>query len=393
MSETTSPKATIFPTFFLPTLYLVFHRLDLYLAQSPYLLFGVPGLSQGSYDVELEIGDVTRHQAGLPRPIWNHPHLAYRGGQDAALGASERLGTALVLQLYRSFSDVREREKSPRVRRLRAGLCKRPAFEGEVRAGAAQDVPVGVALEHESRVRTGQVVRLQLVEGGLYVGVPSLFVQAVAVEVEGHDELAQVRGLLDLQDQGIRPEGVQDPAGHVYGVAGPNSVARRDGVVVLRLERRDEILSRAVLLDPDEYRRVVGRREDVPRLRLAVGFAVLFPCCLLVGVQVDGQHVGGVEELDQEREVRPAPALTDQLIRELLDELVERAPLVGTVGDRTYRLAVVADLPGLRHHAVWRVLLAEHLGDQTLPEVVIAHVVTQLDRVGVHGPSPYPLTL
>src|SRR5215212_3562343 len=123
MSETTSPKATIFPTFFLPTLYLVFHRLDLYLAQSPYLLFGVPGLSQGSYDVELEIGDVTRHQAGLPRPIWNHPHLAYRGGQDAALGASERLGTALVLQLYRSFSDVREREKSPRVRRFRAGLC------------------------------------------------------------------------------------------------------------------------------------------------------------------------------------------------------------------------------------------------------------------------------
>ena len=77
--------------------------------------------------------------------------------------------------------------------------------------------------------------------------------------------------------------------------------------------------------------------------------------------------------------------------RELLDELVERAPRVGTVGDRTCRLGVVADLPGLRHHAFWRVPLAEHLGDQTVPEVIIAYVVTQLDRVGIHGTSPYPL--
>ena len=77
--------------------------------------------------------------------------------------------------------------------------------------------------------------------------------------------------------------------------------------------------------------------------------------------------------------------------QELLDQLVERASRIGTVGDRPRRLPVVADLPGLGHHAFWRVALAEHLGDQALPEVVVAHVVTRLDRVGIHGPSPYPL--
>ena len=89
--------------------------------------------------------------------------------------------------------------------------------------------------------------------------------------------------------------------------------------------------------------------------------------------------------------MRPTPALPHQLIRELFDQLVERASRVGTIGDRPRRLPVVAYLPGLGHHALWRVALAEHLGDQTLPEVVVAHVVTRLDRVGIHGPSPYPL--
>src|SRR5687768_9737941 len=89
----------------------------------------------------------------------------------------------------------------------------------------------------------------------------------------------------------------------------------------------------------------------------------------------------------------PAPALTHQLVGELFYEVVQRAPRVGTVGDRAGRLSVVADLPGLRHHAVGRVLLAQHLGDQTFPEIIVAHVVTWLDRVGVQGPSPYPLAL
>src|SRR5919107_993325 len=121
MSETTSPKATIFPKSSSRPCYLVLHRLDLYLAQSPYLLFGVPGLTQGSYNIAFEVGDVACHQGGLPCP-GAHPHLSYRGGQDAALGASERLGTTLVSQLHRPRADVRERQEAPRVRRFGINL-------------------------------------------------------------------------------------------------------------------------------------------------------------------------------------------------------------------------------------------------------------------------------
>src|SRR5215210_5823108 len=185
-----------------------------------------------------------------------------------------------------------------------------------MRAGAAQDAPVGGVLEHEPRVRMGQVARLQLVEGGFYVGVPFCLLQAVAVEVEGYDELAQVRGLLDLQDQGVWSESVQDAAWHVHGVAGPDLLARHDGVVILGLERLDEPLSREAVLDTGEYRSVFGRPENVPRLRLAMGLAVLLPRGRIIGVQVDGQHVGGVEEFDQERKMWSTPALPHELIRE-----------------------------------------------------------------------------
>ena len=47
-----------------------------------------------------------------------------------------------------------------------------------------------------------------------------------------------------------------------------------------------------------------------------------------------------------------------QLIREFLDELVQRASFVWTVGDRPRGFPVVAELPGLGDHAVGRVLLA-----------------------------------
>src|SRR5215204_3663128 len=123
------------------------------------------------------------------------------------------------------------------MRSFRVGLCEYPAFEDEVWSCAAHDTPVGLVFEHESGVRTRQVVRLQLVEGGFYVRVPFLLVKAVAVEVERHHELAKVRGLLDLEDKGVWPEGVKDSAWNVDGVAGPDFVLRHDGFVVLGPER------------------------------------------------------------------------------------------------------------------------------------------------------------
>jgi hypothetical protein len=81
-------------------------------------------------------------------------------------------------------------------------------------------------------------------------------------------------------------------------------------------------------------------------------------------VEVDGEHVGGVEELEQDREVRPAPAFPDKLVRELFHEFVEDPSGVGAVRDAAGRVAVVADLPRLGDDATGDALLAEPLGYQ-----------------------------
>src|SRR5918998_609355 len=298
MSETTSPKATIFPK---NPPGSARRRLDVYLAEALDLLVGIPRLPQRPDDVQPHVRHVAGHQVGLP--VGDDVDLAYHCRQDAALRPPERLYPAPVTKLHATLPDVREGEEAIRAGWGCVGLPERPSLEGEVRAGAAEDPTVRPVLQNEARVRAGHKVRLQLVEGRLYVGVP----------------------------------------------LGP---------------------------------------EDVPRLALAVRLAVLLTGRLVVGMEVDGEHVGGVEELQQDREVRPAPALPDELVRELLDEVVEGTARVGAVRHGAGRVAVVADLPRLGDDAVGDALLAESLGYQALAEGVPAHVESELYRVGLHGPSP-----
>src|SRR5215218_9296632 len=177
-----------------PRLYLRPYRLTGNLSQSPYLLVGVAGLPQWRFHVPLQVRDVAGHEARLPRRTGDDPHLPDGRRQYAALGASERLGSTPVLDAHRRLPDVGERDEALRVGGHHAGLRERQAFEGEVRSGAAQDAAVGGVLEDAARVRAGKVVRLELVEGRLYVGVPLIFAQAVTVEISGHHELAEVRG-------------------------------------------------------------------------------------------------------------------------------------------------------------------------------------------------------
>src|SRR5215203_3233322 len=382
MSETTSPRVTIFATFRSPLRFD--ERLDPHLAEGPYLLVGEAGLPQGRDDFAFEVRYVAGDQARLP--LGDETDLPDGGRQYARLGAFESLGPSRVLDPDR-VPHAREGETAFGVDQLRVRLGQRPTFEGEVRSGAADDAAVRPIHQRQPRVRAGQVVGLELVEGGVYVGVPLLLAQAVAVEVLGHHELAEVRGLLDLEDQGVRPEGVDDPARHVDGVPRPYRMTRHHGVVVPRLERFEELLARQALFDPGQDRRSFGGPEDVPRLGLAVWLAVLFLGGLVVGVEVDGEHVRGVEELLEEREVRAAPVLPDELLGELGDEVVERLSGVLAVGNSSRSVPVVAYLPGLGNDAVWCVPLAEELGDQTLPEVVGAHVVGHLYRVRVHPSS------
>src|SRR5919202_1366679 len=380
MSATTSPRATIFPKFrSRPSQ----RPSDPDLAEGPNLLVGVAGLPQGRDDFALEVWYVAGYEA--PLTLGNHPHLAYGGGQDARLGALELLGPSVVLDPHR-VAHAGEREAALRVGRLRIGPAQRPALEGEVRTRAAEGAAYFAFLEDEARVRTGQVVHLQLVEGGFYVRVPGLLVEGLAVEVRRRDELAQIRGLLDLEDQGVRPEGVDDPARHVDRVPRPHLVTGHHGVVVSGLERLEELLAPRTFSYAGQDRSALGGPEDVPRLGLAVGFAVLLARRRVVGVEVDGEHVRGVEELLEEREVRAAPPHADQLLGELGDEIVDRPPGVLSIGHPACGLPVVAYLPGLGHDAVGRVPLAEKLGDEAFPEVIGAYVVGGLYRVGANRP-------
>ena len=108
-------------------------------------------------------------------------------------------------------------------------------------------------------------------------------------------------------------------------------------------------------------------------------------------MEVDGEHVRGVEELLEEREVRTTPVLSHELFGEIGYEAVERLAGVLAVGDASSSLLVVAYLPGLGDDAFRGVPLAEQVRDQTVPEVVGAHVVGQLYRVRIHPLESSPL--
>src|SRR5918995_271795 len=318
MSETTSPRVTIFATFRSPLRFD--ERLDPHLAEGPYLLVGEAGLPQGRDDVAFEVRYVAGDQARLP--LGDDTDLPDGGRQYARLATFEPLGPSRVLDPDR-VPHAREGETAFGVGRLRVRLGQRPTFEGEVRSGAADDAAVRPILQRQPRVRAGQVVGLELVEGGVYVGVPLLLAQVVAVEVLGHHKLAEVGGLLDLEDQGVRPESVDDPARHIHGVPRSYLAPRHHGVVVFGLEGFEEFFPPQAILHPGQYRRPFGGPEDVPGFGLAVG------------------HPPG-------------------------------------------RILVVAYLPGLGDDAFGCILLAEEVGDQALPEVVGAYVVGQLYRVGFH---------
>src|ERR687898_695050 len=379
MSETTSPRVTIFATFRSPLRFD--ERLDPYLAEGPYLLVGEAGLPQGRDDVAFEVRDVAGYQARLS--LGDETDLPDGGRQYARLAAFEPLGPSRVLDPDR-VPHAREGETAFGVGQLRVRLGQRPTFEGEVRSGAADDAAVRPILQRQPRVRAGQVVGLELVEGGVYVGVPLLLAQVVAVEVLGHHKLAEVGGLLDLEDQGVRPERVDDPARHIHGVPRSYLAPRHHSFVVFGLEGFEKFFPPQAILYPGQYRRPFGGPEDVPGFGLAVGLSVLLARHLVVGVEVDGEHVRGVEELLKQREVRAAPALPYERLRELGDEVVERLSGVLAVGHPPGRILVVAYLPGLGDDAFGCILLAEEVGDQALPEVVGAYVVGQLYRVGFH---------
>src|SRR5215204_904681 len=154
MSETTSPSVTIFPK--APSC-SVSRRLHVHLAQAPDLLVGVASLPQRRDDVPLQVRHVAGDQARLI--LWDHPYLSYGRRQHARFGPFEPLGPSRVFDPHR-VPHVREGEAAFGAGRLYVRLGKRPAFEGEMRTGAAEHAAGGAVLQDEAGVRGGQVIGL-----------------------------------------------------------------------------------------------------------------------------------------------------------------------------------------------------------------------------------------
>src|SRR5215212_6655050 len=163
MSETTSPSATIFPMASSRYVVRLYRQLDLDLAEGLDLLVRVTGLPQRLDHVPPQVRDVACHEARLPRRTGSDQHLPDGGGQDAALGAPERLRAAPVLDLHGRVSDIGEGNEAIRVGGLRVGVRKHPPLEGEVRSGAAEDAAVKVIFQDETGVLARQVICLEFV--------------------------------------------------------------------------------------------------------------------------------------------------------------------------------------------------------------------------------------
>src|SRR5918994_3872217 len=149
MSETTSPNTTIFPK--APSR-SVSRQLHVYLAQAPDLLVGVAGLPQRRDDVPLQVRHVAGDQARLT--LRDYLYLSYGRRQYARLGPFEPLCSSRVFDPHR-VPHVREGEAAFGVGRLRVRLGERPAFESEMRTGAAEHAAGRAVLHDESGVRGG----------------------------------------------------------------------------------------------------------------------------------------------------------------------------------------------------------------------------------------------
>ena len=100
-------------------------------------------------------------------------------------------------------------------------------------------------------------------------------------------------------------------------------IAEHDPVVILVEKRLPQLVFGEAGTDAGQDGGVRRGVEDMPGFGLAVRLAVDAARRLVVGVEVDGQEMRGIEELGEDREVRAAPASADDLIRVFRDDVVQ----------------------------------------------------------------------
>ena len=169
-------------------------------------------------------------------------------------------------------------------------------------------------------------------------------------------EKREIGRLLELGDEQPRPERVRHAGRHVDDVAGTHRdpVQRAEKPVDVLLVDPLEValgLDRLAEADPD-LGLLVARIENDPRLRLPEGRAERLERKVAVGMRVDGQPLGGVEQLHEQPGRRPVGGhvLVTQPRDRIRFHNVTKEAAVGETRQSLLRI-VPAGIPRRRHRA------------------------------------------
>ena len=175
---------------------------------------------------------------------------------------------------------------------------------------------------------------------------PRLSVGSNAIPIE--QTVGGVAVLLDLCDEAACADGVAAAARDEEGVSGAHGDAVQDGGSVIFREELSERFHRQVRdVKSGEHVRIGSRLKDVPCF--GFWFTAEARCDGCGWVDLHGERVGGIENLEQEREVRGWVVFEggpEDWGAEVPPELVERGSLERAVRHDGLVVWAVADFPG-----------------------------------------------
>jgi hypothetical protein len=99
---------------------------------------------------------------------------------------------------------------------------------------------------------------------------------------------------------------------------------------------------------------------------------------VVVSVEMNRKHVRGVEKFGEERKMRSAPALADNLVRVRHDDLMEGSTGESTVRDCRPGRAFIAGFPRFGNRSLGQASLAEPFRDQAFAKGIGSNVAGHL---------------
>mgnify|MGYP001200354854 CR=1 FL=1 len=161
------------------------------------------------------------------------------------------------------------------------------------------------------------------------------------------EPVGQVAGLLDLGQHDPFADGVDGAGGHDDALAGSGLEAGHARIDVAGVEGGCQLLGSGSRAEPDPQSAARPAGEDVPGFGLAPLSLVVSRGDFIVGVNLQREPVGGVEELDQQRERIARSMSAQQLAATFGDQLLQCPTVKGATVDNTLVVFQVDDFPAL----------------------------------------------